>query len=103
MNEPDRHRVAVEFSVAGLDGGDDDEDGVQDPEDNEENEADQDQTKTAAALLRGTRCFKQRSLPIRCIVSGLRSEAGFSELESQEISHRLLQPGYGRIKLLANA
>src|SRR2546423_1572226 len=45
LNEPNRHRVAVEFSVAGLDGGDDDEDGVQDPEDGEENEADQDQTK----------------------------------------------------------
>src|SRR5437868_5487254 len=45
LNEADRHRVAVEFSVAGLDGGDDDEDGVQDPEDEEENEADQDQAK----------------------------------------------------------
>jgi hypothetical protein len=45
LNEPDRHRVAVEFSVARLDGGDDDEDGVQDPEDGEEEEADQDQAK----------------------------------------------------------
>jgi len=45
MNEPDRHRVAVEFPVARLDGGDDDQDGVQDPEDGEENEADQDQAK----------------------------------------------------------
>ncbi len=45
LNEPDRHRVAVEFSVARLDGGDDDEDGVQDPEDGQENEADQDQAK----------------------------------------------------------
>jgi hypothetical protein len=33
LNEPDRHRVAIEFSIAGLDGGDDDEDGVQDPKD----------------------------------------------------------------------
>ncbi len=45
LNEPDRHRVAVEFPVARLDGGDDDQDGVQDPEDGEENEADQDQAK----------------------------------------------------------
>ncbi len=45
LNEPDRHRIAVEFSVARLDGGDDDEDGVQDPEDGQENEADQDQAK----------------------------------------------------------
>jgi hypothetical protein len=37
--EPDRHRVAIEFSVARLDGGDDDEDGVQDPEDGEEKAA----------------------------------------------------------------
>jgi hypothetical protein len=29
-DEPDRHWVKIEFSVAGLDGGDDDEDGVQD-------------------------------------------------------------------------
>jgi hypothetical protein len=45
LNESDCHRVAVEFSVAGLDGGDDDEDGVQDPEDGEENEADQNQAE----------------------------------------------------------
>ena len=44
-NEPDRHRVAIEFSVARLDGGDDDEDGVQDPKDRQEKEADQDQAK----------------------------------------------------------
>jgi len=42
LNERDRHRVAIEFSVARLDGGDDDEDGAQDPEDSEENEARQD-------------------------------------------------------------
>ena len=30
LNEPYRHRIAVEFSVAGLDRGDDDEDGVHD-------------------------------------------------------------------------
>jgi len=45
LNEPDRHGVAVKLAVAGLDGGDDDEDGVQDPEDGEEHEADQDQAK----------------------------------------------------------
>src|SRR5205085_5232043 len=45
LDEPDRHRVAIEFPVAGLDGGDDDEDGVQDPEDEEENKADQDQAE----------------------------------------------------------
>ena len=28
LNEPDRHRVAIEFPVACLDGGDDDEDSV---------------------------------------------------------------------------
>ena len=45
LNEPDRHRVAIEFSIAGLDRSDDDEDGVQDPKDRQENEADQDQAK----------------------------------------------------------
>jgi hypothetical protein len=35
----------IEFSVGGLDGGDDYEDGVQEPENREENEADQDQAK----------------------------------------------------------
>ncbi len=45
LNEPDRHRVAVEFSFAHLDGGDDDEDGVENPEDREEDEADQDEAK----------------------------------------------------------
>ena len=45
MNEPDRHRVAIEFSVARLDGGDDGEDNVQDPKDSEKNEADQDEAK----------------------------------------------------------
>ena len=45
LNEPDRHRVAIEFAVARLDRGDDDEDGVQHPEDRQENEADQDQAK----------------------------------------------------------
>ena len=45
MNEPDRHRVAIEFSVAGLDGGDNGEDNIQDPKDGQEKEADQDQAK----------------------------------------------------------
>ena len=45
LNEPDRHRVAIEFSIARLDRSDDDEDGVQDPKDRQENEADQDQAK----------------------------------------------------------
>ena len=45
LDEPDRHRVAIEFSIAGLDRSDDDEDGVQDPKDRQENEADQDQAK----------------------------------------------------------
>ena len=45
MNEPDRHRIAIKFSVACLDGGDDNEDGVQDPKDGQENKADQDQAK----------------------------------------------------------
>ena len=45
MNEPDRNRVSVKFSVAGLDGSDDDKDGVENPEDGEENKADQDQAK----------------------------------------------------------
>ena len=45
LNEPDRHRVAIKFSIARLDRGDDDEDGIQDPEDSEEKEADQDQAK----------------------------------------------------------
>ena len=39
MNEPDGHRVAMEFPVAGLDRGDDDEDGVQSPKDGEEEAA----------------------------------------------------------------
>lgn len=38
------HRVAVQFSVAGLD----DEDGVQDPAEEEENEADQHEAEAAA-------------------------------------------------------
>lgn len=45
LNEPDRHRVAIELPIAGLNRSDDDEDGVQDPKDRQENEADQDQTK----------------------------------------------------------
>lgn len=45
LNEPDRHRVAIEFSIARLDGGDDDKDSIQDPEDRQENEADQDEAK----------------------------------------------------------
>ena len=45
MNEPDRHRVAIEFSIARLDGGDDDEDGVQHPKNGQEKEANQDQAK----------------------------------------------------------
>jgi len=45
LDEPNRHRVAIEFSLARLDGGDDDEDGVQDPKDGEEDEADEDQAK----------------------------------------------------------
>src|SRR5207244_2705466 len=35
----------IEFSIAGLDRSNDDEDGVQDPKDRQENEADQDQAK----------------------------------------------------------
>jgi len=45
LKEPDRHRVAVEFSVARLDGGYDDKERVQDPEDREEDEADQDEAE----------------------------------------------------------
>jgi hypothetical protein len=45
LDEPDRHWVAVEFPVAGLDGGDDDEDRVQEPEHCEGNEADQNKTE----------------------------------------------------------
>lgn len=45
LDEPDRHRVAVEFAIAGLDGGDDDEDGVQEPEDGQKNKADQDEAE----------------------------------------------------------
>ena len=45
LDEADRHWVAVEFTVTRFDGGDDDEDGVQDPEDDEENEADQDEKR----------------------------------------------------------
>src|SRR5437016_5280100 len=45
LNEPDRHRVAIKFSIARLDGGNDDADGIQDPKDCQENEADQDQAK----------------------------------------------------------
>lgn len=45
LKKPDRHRVAIEFSIARLDGGDDGEDNVQDPKDGQENEADQDQAK----------------------------------------------------------
>jgi hypothetical protein len=37
--------VTVEFSVARLDGGDNDEEGVQDPEDGQEDEADQDEAE----------------------------------------------------------
>src|SRR5205814_8963594 len=45
LNEPDRHRVAIKFSIARLDGGNDDADGIQDPKDGEKNEADQDEAK----------------------------------------------------------
>ena len=45
LDESDRHRVAIQFSVTRLDGGDDDEDGVQNPKGGEENEADQDEAK----------------------------------------------------------
>ena len=45
LNEPDRHRVTIEFSVARLDGGDDGEDNVQDPKDRQENEPDQDEAE----------------------------------------------------------
>src|SRR5688572_24579966 len=45
LQEPDRHRVAIEFSIARLDGGDDDEDRVQDPKDGQEKEADQDEAE----------------------------------------------------------
>ena len=48
LNEPDGHRVAIEFPVARLNGGDDDEDGVWDPEDGEEHEANQDHAKDNA-------------------------------------------------------
>ena len=44
-NETDRHGVAIEFSIAGLDRSDDDKDGIQDPKDRQENEADQDQAE----------------------------------------------------------
>ena len=40
LNEPNRHRVLIEFPFAGLDRGNDDEDSVQDPEDRKENEPD---------------------------------------------------------------
>jgi hypothetical protein len=49
LNEPDRYRIAIKFSIARLGGGDDDEDGVQDPKDGQENEADQDQAKDRGA------------------------------------------------------
>ena len=45
MDEPDRHRIAVELSLARLDCGDDDEDGVQHPKDSESDEADQDKAE----------------------------------------------------------
>src|SRR5699024_4848807 len=45
LQEADRHWVAIEFSVARLDGGDDDEDRVQDPKDGQEKKADQDEAK----------------------------------------------------------
>ena len=45
LDEPDRHWVAIEFSVARLDRGDDDEDGVQHPKNRDEDEADQDEAK----------------------------------------------------------
>src|SRR4051812_25652522 len=45
LNKPDRHRVAIELSVARLDRGNDDKDGIQDPKDGEEKEADQDKAK----------------------------------------------------------
>jgi len=45
LDESDCYRVAIEFSIACLDGGDDDEYRVQHPKDRQENEADQDQAK----------------------------------------------------------
>src|SRR5690349_5803498 len=45
LDESDCHRVAIEFSVAGLDGGDDDEDRVQYPKDRQKNEADENKAK----------------------------------------------------------
>jgi hypothetical protein len=45
LNEPDRHRVAIKFSIARLDRGDDNEYCIEDPKDGQENKADQDQTE----------------------------------------------------------
>ena len=45
LDESNRHRVAIEFSIARLDGGDDDKDRVQHPKDGQKKEADQDQAK----------------------------------------------------------
>jgi len=45
LKESDRHRVAIEFSIARPDGGNDGEDNIQDPKDGQKNEADKDQAK----------------------------------------------------------
>src|ERR1700686_1798075 len=45
LNKANGDRVTVEFSIARLDGGDDDKDGVQHPKSRQENEADQDKAK----------------------------------------------------------
>src|ERR1700680_1495469 len=45
LNKADGDRVAIEFSIARLDGGDDDEYRVEHPKDRQKNEPDQDKTK----------------------------------------------------------
>jgi hypothetical protein len=69
LKEPDGHRVAIEFPVARLDGGDDDEDGVQPPKDRQETKPTRIRQKTAALpavyrqLTEGNLCALMRYHP----------------------------------------
>ena len=45
LDEPNGHGVTIKLSVARLDGGDDDKEGVQHPKDRQKREPDQDQAK----------------------------------------------------------
>ena len=51
LDKSNCYRVAIEFSIARLDGRDDDKNHIQRPKDRQKSEPDQDQAKTAAMTL----------------------------------------------------